>query len=166
MKTLYESLLDDNLEDSFELIDLYSLIKDKIKYISYKYTSLGFSHNLKINQCLKMVDKNDELKTINGKTLTSGKTLGKILPLFLKKIIVDKDFITKTNDTSYLQSSAKTTSQFIKDNNLADTSYYIFIEMKNNSLYIYYGFDEDIKQCIAFNNRIESRGNGYVRIRF
>ena len=71
MKTLYESLLDDEevLMRKTELIDLYTLIKDKIKSMTYTYTSLGYSHGFNVEKCIQLSSKDEILKTINGKTI-------------------------------------------------------------------------------------------------
>ena len=105
MKSLYESILDidDNI-DNFELVYLYSLIKDKIKTINYQHTPLGFTHFNNEIACKKYIKdhKLETLKTVNGKEASSGKILINLLPAILQKIIVNKDFITHKNDYSYM----------------------------------------------------------------
>lgn len=177
MKTLYESLLDDEetLMRNTELVDLYTLIKDKIKGMTYTYTSLGYSHGFDIKKCLKLASKNEVLKTTTGKTLDPGGSLGKILSIFLKQIIVNPQFITHKNDDSYLKSSAKQTFDYSSINDLANHddaeirftrggTPYVFVEMKNDALYVYY--DWDTKPRTEKHVGTGQRGNGRVIIRF
>lgn len=172
MKSLYESLLDneDVLMRKSELIDLYTLIKDKIKSMNYTYTSLGFSHGFDVKKCIQLSSKDEILKTIDGKTLNPGADLGKMISIFLKQIIVNPDFINHKNDQSYMEKSAKQTFDYSvmndlnnwKDggyNNLGEDIPYFFVEMKRGNLYIYYHWD---KNPII---RVNGRGNyGYGRI--
>ena len=179
MKTLYESLLDDEetLMKNTELIDLYTLIKDKIKGMTYTYTSLGYTHGFNTKKCLKLASKNEVLKTTAGKTLDPGGSLGKFLSIFLKQIIVKQQFITHKNDDSYLKSSAEQTFNYSTINDLAnhdDTEInftqggkatpHIFVEMKNGSLYIYY--DWHTKPRVEKHAGSGQRGNGRLIIRF
>lgn len=172
MKTLYESLLDDEevLMRKTELIDLYTLIKDKIKSMTYTYTSMGYSHGFNIKKCIQLSSKDEILKTINGKTLNPGADLGKMISIFLKQIIVNQDFINHKNDKSYMEKSAKQTFDYSIMNDLINydeghyTNFgkdvpYIFVEMKKGNLYVYYHWD---KKPIV---RVNSHGNyGYGRI--
>lgn len=173
MKTLYESLLDDEeaLMRKTELIDLYTLIKDKIKSMAYTYTSLGYSHGFNVEKCIQLSSKDEILKTINGKTLNPGATLGKMISIFLKQIIVNPDFINHRNDETYMEKSAKQTFDYSVandlnnrtdggfNNNLGEDVPYIFVEMKRGSLYVYYHWDG--KPIV----RADRRGNyGYGRI--
>lgn len=172
MKTLYESLLDDEevLTRKTELIDLYTLIKDEIKSMTYTYTSLGYSHGFNVEKCIQLSSKDEILKTVNGKTLNPGDTLGKMISIFLKQIIVNPDFINHKDDKTYMEKSAKQTFDYsvMNDlnnrkgggsNNLREDIPYIFVEMKRGNLYVYYHWD---KKPIV---RTNSRGNyGYGRI--
>ena len=177
MKTLYESLLDDEetLIKNTELIDLYSLIKDKIKAMSYVYFSLGYTHGFDTKKCLKLTSKEEELKTINDKTLNPGRILGKIMPIFLKQIIVNPQFITHNFDESYMKSSAEQTFNYVVANDLrnhtdldrartcAKRFPYFFVEMKNGALYIYYDWGAKPDTSKRFSSE---RGNGRLIIRF
>ena len=177
MKTLYESLLDDEetLIKNTELIDLYSLIKDKIKAMSYVYFSLGYTHGFDTKKCLKLSSKEEVLKTINGKTMNPGGTLGKIMPIFLKQIIVNPQFITHRDDDSYMKSSAEQTFNYVVANDLrnhADLDRartgtkrfpYFFVEMHQGALYIYYNWDTKPNTSKGF---LSERGNGRIIIRF
>lgn len=169
MKNLKESLLDDvdSQLNNFGVIDLYTLIKDKIKALTYNYRVWSYSHALDINKCISLSDSNEILKTIDGQTLKTGKEFGRILPLFLKQIIVEKNFINKRDDDSYLKSSAEQTWKFISDNKLTnDREYYIYVEMRKGVLNIYYDIDSpDINRSIQINPKTKSRGDGYVRIK-
>ena len=172
MKILYESILDDEevLMRKTDLIDLYTLIKDKIKSMTYTYTSLGYSHGFAVEKCIQLSSKDEILKTINGKTLNPGVTLGKMISIFLKQIIVNPDFINHKNDKTYMEKSAKQTFDYSvandlnnwKDggfNNLGEDVPYIFVEMKRGNLYVYYHWDK--KPVVRANGR----GNyGYGRI--
>lgn len=177
MKNLYntikESLLDneEDLIKNTDLIDLYSLIKDKIKKISYTYTSLGYTHTINDIAAMRIwrqrPDK-PELKTVDGKSLSGSKQLGKIITLIIEQIIVTSDFITKYNDTSYLNSSAEQTSKYLVDNNLqgdyasrCEETPYVFIEMKKGILYIYYDYNDNLNTGVYGNGH---RGNGYIKI--
>lgn len=177
MKTLYESLLDDEetLMKNTDLIDLYSLIKDKIKAMSYVYFSLGYTHGFDTKKCLKLASKDEVLKTINGKTMNPGGTLGKIMPIFLKQIIVNPQFITHRDDDSYMKSSAEQTFNYVVANDLrnhADLDRtrtgtkrfpYFFVEMHQGALYIYYNWDAKPNTSKGF---LSERGNGRIIIRF
>ena len=177
MKTLYESLLDDEetLIKNTELIDLYSLIKDKIKAMSYVYFSLGYTHGFDTKKCLKLSSKEEVLKTINDKTMNPGGTLGKIMPIFLKQIIVNPQFITHRDDDSYMKSSAEQTFNYVVANDLrnhADLDRartgtkrfpYFFVEMHQGALYIYYNWDTKPNTSKGF---LSERGNGRIIIRF
>ena len=175
MKTLYESLLDNEevLMRKTELIDLYTLIKDKIKSMTYTYTSLGYSHGFNVEKCIQLSSKDEILKTINGKTLNPGAGFGKMISIFLKQIIVNPDFINHKNDKTYMEKSAKQTfdysvmndlnnwkdGRFNNFNNLGKDVPYIFVEMKRGNLYVYYHWDK--KPIVSVN----SHGNyGYGRI--
>lgn len=179
MKTLYESLLDDEetLVRNTELIDLYTLIKDKIKGMTYTYTSLGYSHGFDIKKCRKLASKDEVLKTTTGKTLNPGGSLGRFLSIFLRQIIVNPQFITHKNDDSYLKSSAKQTFDYSLINDLANHEDaeikftqggkavpHIFVEMKNDSLYVYYNWDT--KPRTEKHVGTGQRGYGRVIIRF
>lgn len=177
MKTLYESLLDDEetLIKNTELTDLYSLIKDKIKAMSYVYFSLGYTHGFDTKKCLKLASKDEVLKTINGKTMNPGGTLGKIMPIFLKQIIVNPQFITHNFDESYMKSSAEQTFNYVVANDLRnhkdlDRAYtgtqrfpYFYVEMRNGALYIYYDWGAKPDTSKGFSSE---RGNGRIIIRF
>lgn len=177
MKTLYESLLDDEetLMKNTDLIDLYSLIKDKIKAMSYVYFSLGYTHGFDTKKCLKLASKDEVLKTINGKTMNPGGTLGKIMPIFLKQIIVNPQFITHNFDESYMKSSAEQTFNYVVANDLRnhkdlDRAYtgaqrfpYFYVEMRNGALYIYYDWGAKPDTSKGFSSE---RGNGRIIIRF
>ena len=176
MKSLYESLLDDEetLMKNTDLIDLYSLIKDKIKAMSYVYFSLGYTHGFDTKKSFKLTSKEEELKTINGKTLKPGGTLGKILPIFLKQIIVNPQFITHREDESYMKSSAEQTFNYVVANDLRNHAFldryvgpkkfpYFFVEMHNGALYIYYNWDTKPNISKGFTSE---RGNGRLIIRF
>lgn len=183
MKSLYESLLDiDNNINNFELIDLYSLIKDKIKTINYQYTSLGFTHFNDEKACKKYIKDHhlETLKTVNGKEASSGKILINLLPAILQKIIVNKDFITHKNDDSYMEQSIKISSEFFRDNGLVaeydnnargyfkhpKKHLYIGIEMKRGALCIYYDSTEELPNTIKAHPSSGHKGEGYVSIRF
>ena len=177
MKSLYESLLDDEetLMKNTELIDLYTLIKDKIKKMTYTYTSLGYTHGFDTKKSFKLASKGEELRTISGKTLNPGGTLGKILPIFLKQIIVNPQFITHKEDESYMKSSAEQTFNYVVANDLRnhadlDRGYigpkkfpYFFVEMHNGALYIYYDWNTKPNISKGFTSE---RGNGRLIIRF
>lgn len=182
MKSLYESILDidDNI-DNFELVDLYSLIKDKIKTINYQYTSLGFTHFNNEKACKKYIKdhKLETLKTVNGKEASSGKILINLLPAILSKIIVNKDFITHKNDDSYMEQSIKVSSEFFKENGLIaeynnnqryfkrlDKYLYIGVEMKRGALCIYYDSTDELPNTIKTHPSSGYKGKGYVSIRF
>lgn len=182
MKSLYESILDidDNI-DNFELVDLYSLIKDKIKTINYQYTLLGFTHFNNESACKKYIKdhKLETLKTVNGKEASSGKILINLLPAILQKIIVNKDFITHKNDDSYMEQSIKVSSEFFKENGLIaeynnNLRYfkrmkkylYIGIEMKRGALCIYYDSTDELPNTIKTLPSSGYKGKGYVSIRF
>ena len=182
MKSLYESILDidDNI-DNFELVDLYSLIKDKIKTINYQYTSLGFTHFNNEKACKKYIKdhKLETLKTVNGKEASSGKILINLLPAILQKIIVNKDFITHKNDDSYMEQSIKVSSEFFKENGLIaeynnnqryfkrlDKYLYIGVEMKRGALCIYYDSTDELPNTIKTHPSSGYKGKGYVSIRF
>lgn len=177
MKTLYESLLDDEetLVRNTELVDLYTLIKDKIKGMTYTYTSLGYSHGFDIKKCRKLASKDEVLKTTTGKTLNPGGSLGRFISIFLRQIIVNPQFITHKNDDSYLKSSAKQTFDYSSINDLANHddaeirftrggTPYVFVEMKNDALYVYYNWDT--KPRTEKHVGTGQRGNGRVIIRF
>lgn len=177
MKTLYESLLDDEetLVKNTELVDLYTLIKDKIKGMTYTYTSLGYSHGFDIKKCRKLASKDEVLKTTTGKTLNPGGSIGRFISIFLKQIIVNPQFITHKNDDSYLKSSAKQTFDYSSINDLANHedaeirftrggTPYVFVEMKNDALYVYYDWDTKPRTEKHVGNG--QRGNGRVIIRF
>lgn len=176
MKSLYESLLDneDVLMRKSELIDLYTLIKDKIKSMNYAYTSMGYSHGFNVKKCIQLSSKDEILKTINGKTLNPGADLGKMIAIFLKQIIVNPDFINHKNDKSYMEKSAKQTFDYsiMNDLNNYDEGHYtnfgkevpyIFVEMKGNNLYVYYCWD---KKPIVRTNSHGNYGYGRIIIRF
>lgn len=183
MKSLYESILDidDNI-DNFELVDLYSLIKDKIKTINYQHTPLGFTHFNNEIACKKYIKdhKLETLKTVNGKEASSGKILINLLPAILQKIIVNKDFITHKNDDSYMEQSIKVSSEFFKENgliaeyNIDPQRYfkrmkkylYIGIEMKRGALCIYYDSTDELPNTIKTHPSNGYKGKGYVSIRF
>lgn len=182
MKSLYESILDidDNI-DNFELVDLYSLIKDRIKTINYQYTSLGFSHFNNESVCRKYIKDHrlETLKTVNGKEATTGKILINLLPAILQKVIVNKDFITHKNDDSYMEQSIKVSSDFFKDNGLIaeynndprgyfkHTKKYLYIgvEMKRGALCIYYDSTDELPNTIKTHPSSGHKGEGYVSIR-
>lgn len=173
--------VDDNI-NNFELIDLYSLIKDKIKTINYQYTSLGFTHFNNEKACKKYIKDHqlETLKTVNGKEASSGKILINLLPAILQKIIVNKDFITHKNDDSYMEQSIRISSEFFRDNGLVaeyDNNargyfkhpkkyLYIGIEMKCGDLRIYYDSTEELPNTIKAHSRYGFKGEGYVNIRF
>jgi hypothetical protein len=177
MKTLYESLLDDEetLMKNTDLIDLYSLIKDKIKAMSYVYFSLGYTHGFDTKKCLKLASKDEVLKTINGKTMNPGGILGKIMPIFLKQIIVNPQFITHNFDESYMKSSAEQTFNYVVANDLRNHTDldrartgtkrfpYFYVEMRNGALYIYYDWGAKPDTSKGFSSE---RGNGRIIIRF
>lgn len=182
MKSLYESILDidDNI-DNFELVDLYSLIKDKIKTINYQYTPFGFTHFNNESACKKYIKdhKLETLKTVNGKEASSGKILINLLPAILQKIIVNKDFITHKNDDSYMEQSIKVSSEFFKENGLIaeynnNQRYfkrmkkylYIGVEMKRGALCIYYDSTDELPNTIKAHTNSGYKGQGYVSIRF
>lgn len=172
--------IDDNI-DNFELIDLYSLIKDRIKTINYQYTSLGFTHFNNENACKKYIKDHrlETLKTVNGKEATTGKILINLLPAILQKIIVNKDFITHKNDDSYMEQSIKVSADFFKDNGLIAEydnnarSYfkhpqkylYIGVEMKRGALCIYYATSDELPNTIKAHPSSGHKGEGYVSIR-
>ena len=182
MKSLYESILDidDNI-DNFELVDLYSLIKDRIKTINYQYTPFGFTHFNNERACRKYIKDHrlETLKTVNGKEATTGKILINLLPAILQKIIVNKDFITHKNDDSYMEQSIKISSDFFEENGLiAEYSnnprgyfkrtrkyLYIGIEMKRGALCIYYDSTDELPNTIKTHSD-GYKGQGYVSIRF
>lgn len=183
MKSLYESILDiDNNIDNFELIDLYSLIKDKIKTINYQYTSLGFSHFNDEIVCRKYIRDHhlETLKTVNGKEASTGKILINLLPAIFQKIIVNKDFITHKNDDSYMEQSIKVSSDFFEENGLiaeynndprgyfkhTKKYLYIGIEMKRGALCIYYDSTDELPSSIKAHPSSGHKGEGYVSIRF
>lgn len=172
--------VDDNI-NNFELIDLYSLIKDKIKTINYQYTSLGFTHFNNEKACKKYIKdhKLETLKTVNGKEASSGKILINLLPAILSKIIVNKDFITHKNDDSYMEQSIKVSSEFFKENGLIaeynnnqryfkrlDKYLYIGVEMKRGALCIYYDSTDELPNTIKTHPSSGYKGKGYVSIRF
>ena len=182
MKSLYESILDidDNI-NNFELIDLHSLIKDKIKTINYQHTPLGFTHFINESACKKYIKdhKLETLKTVNGKEASSGKILINLLPAILQKIIVNKDFITHKNDDSYMEQSIKVSSDFFKENGLipeysnnqryfkrSKKYLYIGIEMKRGALCIYYDSTDELPNTIKTHSSNGHKGQGYVSIRF
>lgn len=182
MKSLYESILDidDNI-DNFELVDLYSLIKDRIKTINYQHTPLGFTHFNNESACKKYIKdhKLETLKTVNGKEASSGKILINLLPAILQKIIVNKDFITHKNDDSYMEQSIKVSSEFFKENGLIaeynnNQRYfkrlykylYIGVEMKRGALCIYYDSTDELPNTIKAHTNSGYKGQGYVSIRF
>lgn len=182
MKSLYESILDiDNNIDNFELIDLYSLIKDKIKTINYQYTSLGFSHFNDEKACKKYIKDHhlETLKTVNGKEASTGKILINLLPAILQKVIVNKDFITHKNDDSYMEQSIKVSSDFFEENGLiaeynndprgyfkhTKKYLYIGIEMKRGALCIYYDSTDELPSSIKAHPSSGHKGEGYVSIR-
>lgn len=177
-----ESLFDvDNNINSLELIDLYSLIKDRIKTINYQYTSLGFTHFNNESACKKYIKDHrlETLRTVNGKEATSGKILINLLPAILQKIIVNKDFITHKNDDSYMSQSIKVSSDFFRDNGLiaeydnnATRNFkhprkylYIGVEMKRGALCIYYATSDDLPNTIKAHPSSGHKGEGYVSIR-
>lgn len=182
MKSLYESILDidDNI-DNFELVDLYSLIKDRIKTINYQYTSLGFSHFNNESACRKYIKDHrlETLKTVNGKEATTGKILINLLPAILQKVIVNKDFITHKNDDSYMEQSIKVSADFFKENGLIaeynndprgyfkHTKKYLYIgvEMKRGALCIYYDSTDELPNTIKAHPSSGHKGEGYVSIR-
>lgn len=182
MKSLYESILDidDNI-DNFELVDLYSLIKDKIKTINYQYTSLGFTHFNNESACRKYIKDHrlETLKTVNGKEATTGKILINLLPAILQKVIVNKDFITHKNDDSYMEQSIKVSADFFKENGLIaeynndprgyfkHTKKYLYIgvEMKRGALCIYYDSTDELPNTIKAHPSSGHKGEGYVSIR-
>lgn len=171
--------VDDNI-DNFELVDLYSLIKDRIKTINYQYTALGFTHFNNESACKKYIKDHrlETLKTVNGKEATSGKILINLLPAILQKIIVNKDFITHKNDDSYMEQSIKVSSDFFKDNGLIaeyDNNHrgyfkhpkkylYIGIEMKRGALCIYYDSTDELPNTMRVFSQ-SAKGMGYVSIR-
>lgn len=176
MKSLLESLLDkeDVLIRKSELIDLYALIKDKIKSMNYTYTSMGYSHGFNVKKCIQLSSEDEILKTISGKTLNPGADLGKMISIFLKQIIVNPDFINHKNDKSYMEKSAKQTFDYsiMNDLNNYDEGHYtnfgkdvpyIFVEMKGGNLYVYYCWD---KKPIVRTNSHGYYGYGRVIIRF
>ena len=178
---LKESILDieDNISD-FELTDLYSLIKDRIKTINYQYTSLGFTHFNNESACKKYIKDHrlETLKTVNGKEAPTGKILINLLPAILQKIIVNKDFITHKNDDSYMTQSIKVSSDFFRDNGLIAeydnnaSGYfkhprkylYIGVEMKRGALCIYYDTSDELPDSIRSMSH-GHKGMGYVSIR-
>jgi len=187
MKDLKEYIIegvfdvDDNI-NNFELVDLYSLIKDKIKTINYQYTSLGFSHFNDEKACKKYIKDHhlETLKTVNGKEASTGKILINLLPAIFQKIIVNKDFITHKNDDSYMGQSIKVSSDFFEENGLiaeynndprgyfkhTKKYLYIGIEMKRGALCIYYDSTDELPSSIKAHPSSGHKGEGYVSIRF
>jgi hypothetical protein len=184
MKDLKEYIIegvfdvDDNI-DNLELIDLYSLIKDRIKTINYQYNWLGITHFLDNKKCNKFTKNHniEPLKTIKGKKMSSA-LLSNLLPIILKEIIVNKDFITHKDDTSYAWRSVEISSKIIEDNDLIihndpnaksymassyghAQKYVAFsIVMKKGALLIYYDTVSNLS-----NFKLDGPGAGYISIR-
>lgn len=147
----------DNNIDKIEITDLYTLIKDKIKTLTYSYNYLGVTHFLDEKKCNAYIKKYniEPLKTTSGKLATGGKLFGAILPALLKEIHVFSDYIDHKEDKSMIEKSAIISTKFIKDNNLikdpdehrpyhVNKFVYITTEMKRGALVISYGTTNNI----------------------
>ena len=158
LKNILEGVfdVDDNI-NKLELIDLYSLIKDRIKTMNYTYNYLGVTHFFDEKKCNAYIKKHNiqPLKTTSGKLVTGGKLFTAILPALLKDIYVFTDFINHKDDRSMVEKSAIISSTFMEDNDLIKdhddhrpyhvaNKVYITTEMKKGTLVISYGTTNNI----------------------
>jgi hypothetical protein len=174
LKEILEGVFDieDNI-DKLELIDLYSLIKDRIKTMNYSYNYLGVTHFFDEKKCGAYIKKHNisPLKTVDGKLATGGKLFTAILPVLLKDIYVFTDFINHKDDNSMVEKSAIISSKFMEDNNLikdkndhrphhVQDKVYITVQMKKGALIISYGTTNNIDN-VSSNRMVHA---GQVRI--